>query len=99
MIFEFMGRTTVDNRTTNEIPCLWERARMKIQTEKTSIEVVYVDLSLLLPTTNICERLFSKVGYALADRRKGLLSSNFESHMFFCTSTKSFGTYSRSVSV
>lgn len=33
-------------------------------------------------TSNICERLFSSAGYALNDRRKGLLPTRLEMHLF-----------------
>lgn len=42
----------------------------------------YSDLRFLLPTSNICERLFSKAGHALNDRRKTMLPANFESQIF-----------------
>ena len=42
----------------------------------------YLDLSFLTPTSNMCERLFSKAGHALSDRRRGLSPASFESQIF-----------------
>lgn len=42
----------------------------------------YMDTRFIIPTSNICERLFSKTGYALSDRRKRLLPQNFEQQVF-----------------
>ncbi len=36
----------------------------------------------VLPTPNLCELFVSKSGYAWADRRKGIMSVNFENQMF-----------------
>ncbi len=33
----------------------------------------YMDYRFIMPTSNICERLFSVVGHALTDRRKVLI--------------------------
>jgi len=45
-------------------------------------ESKYVDTRFIVPTSNLCERLFSKAGYVLSDRRRGLLPSNFEMQLF-----------------
>jgi hypothetical protein len=42
----------------------------------------FIDLRFLLPTSNLCERLFSKAGYGLSDRRRGISPANFESQLF-----------------
>lgn len=42
----------------------------------------YQDLRFLIPTSNVCERLFSKAGYTLGDRRMSLLPANLESQLF-----------------
>ena len=42
----------------------------------------YMDTRFLLPTSNICERLFSKCGHVLTNRRKGLMPANLESQIF-----------------
>lgn len=79
----WMGGTRVKKRITPDKPLSFaERARKKIRTENISKEVRYMYPSLLLPAQNICERIFSKAGYDLSDRRKGLIPSYFESQMF-----------------
>ncbi len=42
----------------------------------------YLDTRFLLPTTNICEQLFWKVGIVLTDRRKRLNPANQELQIF-----------------
>ena len=42
----------------------------------------YLDLSFLMPTSNVCERFFSKCGFAMNDRRGGLCPANAEAQMF-----------------
>jgi len=42
----------------------------------------YIDTRFIVPTSNMCERLFSKAGYALNDRRKRLSPMNFEWQIF-----------------
>lgn len=42
----------------------------------------FEDLRFLLPTSNICERLFSKAGHVLNDPRMALLPANFEVQLF-----------------
>lgn len=36
----------------------------------------------IVPTSNICERRYSRPGFALTDYRKAILPSNFESQIF-----------------
>lgn len=45
----------------------------------------------ILPTSNLCERFFSMTGYALNDRRRGILQSKFELQMFFHANSHSWG--------
>ena len=42
----------------------------------------FLNLNFLRPTSNMCERLFSKAGYVMNDRRQSTLPSNFESQIF-----------------
>ncbi len=42
----------------------------------------YMNLNFLFPTSNLCERFFSRAGYALTDRRERLSPRNFELEMF-----------------
>ena len=41
----------------------------------------YMDLSFVIPTSNLCERFLSKSGYALSDCQKGILPANFENQL------------------
>ena len=42
----------------------------------------YQNLAFLLPTSNICERMFSKAGYSLTKRGKSTAPATFEQQMF-----------------
>ncbi len=42
----------------------------------------FIDRRFILPTSNDCERVFSKVGYLLNDLRKSVLPMNLESQIF-----------------
>ena len=42
----------------------------------------YMDTRFLVPTSNLCERLFSRVGYALSDRRRRITPANLEVQLF-----------------
>ena len=42
----------------------------------------FLDSRFILPTSNICERLFSKVGNALNDRQVAIAPVNLESRVF-----------------
>ena len=42
----------------------------------------YMDSRFCIPTSNLCERLFSRVGYALSQRRRGISPVNLESQLF-----------------
>lgn len=42
----------------------------------------YIDLRFLLPTSNVCERLFSKSGYTLNYLRRGISPANLEAQLF-----------------
>ena len=59
-----------------------ERAlkRRKRADDRTKLQ--YMDSRFLIPTSNICERLFSRVGYALPSRRKGTSPVNLEAQVF-----------------
>lgn len=76
-------------QTTNsptEAPDLIHRAlkRRKIENRGTR----YMDLRFVLPTSNICERMFSKAGYALHYRRKSINPESFEEQMFLHANQK-----------
>ncbi len=42
----------------------------------------YMDLRFVVPTSNMCERVFSISEYALDDRRRGNIPANFELQIF-----------------
>ncbi len=42
----------------------------------------YMDIRFLLPTSNICEHLFSIAGYSLTDRSKAISPLNFGQQLF-----------------
>ncbi len=72
------------NRVDGSISCsasLAERAIKKRRMVKNASNG-YMDTRFILPTSNICTRLFSKAGYALHDRRKGILPCNFQMQIF-----------------
>ncbi len=52
-------------------------ARMKV-----SFDAGYIGTSFLLPTTNICERLFSVSGNALNNNHRNVLPTNLEQKIF-----------------
>ena len=66
------------------------RARKKSQISMVQMNQ-YVDPRFILPTTNICERLFSVAGNALSDRRQGILPANFEKQMFLKVNQELWG--------
>ncbi len=65
----------------NETISFAERATKKRKVQ-TGSKLTFLDLRFLLPTSNLCERFFSKAGYGLSDQRRGLLPANFESQIF-----------------
>ncbi len=50
-----------------------------------------MDLRFLLPTSNACERLFSRAGYVLGDRRQSIHPANFEQQMFLFANSHLWG--------
>lgn len=64
-----------------------KKARLRLSGQKSS----YLSLDFILPTSNICERLFSKAGYAIGDRRKALIPQNFESQIFLHSNADLWG--------
>jgi hypothetical protein len=56
--------------------------KRKYESETASLQKEYIDLRLLIPTSNICERLFSRSGYALNERRLSILPVNAEAQVF-----------------
>eukprot|EP00171_Calliarthron_tuberculosum_P008686 IDg8686t1 len=54
--------------------------RQKIIAQDSALQ--YTDSRFLVPTSNICERVFSKAGYALTDRRKCISHAYLEAMLF-----------------
>ena len=48
----------------------------------------YLDLRFMVPTSNLCERLFSKAGYSLGNRRGNILPTSFEEQIFLHVNSK-----------
>ena len=59
-----------------------ERILKKQKLEAVSSSSSYIDLRFLIPTSHICERLFSKAGFSFNQRRMSVLPINAESQMF-----------------
>ena len=60
--------------------CSFAERLLKRRKSESSTDT-FVDTRFLLPTSNLCERLFSKAGYALTCRRKKLSPACFEQQM------------------
>eukprot|EP00171_Calliarthron_tuberculosum_P003101 IDg3101t1 len=71
-----------DEETGDEGLSFAERALKKQKCVDVEKRDKYIDTRFLVPTSNICERLFSRVGYALSQRRRGICPANLESQMF-----------------
>ena len=54
--------------------------RQKLNDENKSGK--YMDTRFCVPSSNVCELLFSKAGYVLSDRRKNITPANLESQLF-----------------
>ncbi len=63
--------TQEENQASDDELSFVERV-LKLQMSTSEISAaVFMDTRFLVPTSNVCERLFSKVGYALSDYRRG----------------------------
>ena len=71
------GYDTADEVSTT----IAERALKKRKINKGS-STRYEDCRFILPTSNLCERLFSTARHALPERRKSMLPYNFEMQLF-----------------
>lgn len=72
---------SVDQDAHTENLFLAERALKRRRLGNTSV-TTYLDTRFLLSTSNICQRLFSKAGWSLENRRKGIHPTSFEAHIF-----------------
>lgn len=52
-----------------------------------------MDPKFELPTSNMNERLFSIAGHAMTNRRKDVLTSNFESQLFLYMNREYWGIH------
>ncbi len=80
MILHKEGLESAPAETTDEGLSFAERLLKRSCVE--NAEVTFIDSRFLFPTSNICERLFSKAGYALSDRRRRIAPMNFEQQIF-----------------
>ncbi|KAG7354964.1 hypothetical protein IV203_004320 [Nitzschia inconspicua] len=64
--------------------------RRRLESTTTS-KSAFMDLHFIVPTSNMCERLFSEAGYGLNSRRMCTLPSNFETQMFLRTNKTFWG--------
>eukprot|EP00171_Calliarthron_tuberculosum_P009436 IDg9436t1 len=63
-----------EEETPTEMNLSFAQRVLKRQRVSSSVcNISYIDLRFLLPTFNVCERLFSKAGYVINDRRKAIL--------------------------
>jgi len=74
--------SAVNDATDGEELSFAERALKRQRMLNGPEEHKYMDTRFIIPTSNDCERLFSKVGFLLNDRRKSILPSNLESQIF-----------------
>lgn len=63
----------------------------KRRAEKT-FNSAYLNLEIIHPTYNICERVFSLAGYALEERREIILSVTFECQLFLRVNGRILGS-------
>lgn len=71
--------------------CLAQRALKRRRTESVDCRGDYIDTRFILPTSNMVESLFSKAGYALTDRRRGIQPSNFEAQVYLHVNAHMWG--------
>lgn len=85
-------------KTRNSVPIIPNGANLSFAEQAlkkrrigTENGALYMDTHFLLPTSNICERLFSKAGHALSDRRGRIMPSNFEEQIFLHVNSDLWG--------
>ena len=67
---------------------IFESACKKCKYDYVKNNRAYEDLRYILPTSNHCERLFSRAGYCMNSRRQAILPSNIEAQVFLnCNSS------------
>lgn len=68
---------------TQESLSIVERANKRFKSADFSSQGDYVDTRLVVPASNLCERLFSKTGYALSARWRGISPARLEEQILF----------------
>jgi len=68
-------------------------AERALKRQRTDQERTYVDTRFLVPTSNMCERLFSDAKMTHGDRRGRLLPVNFEAQLFLHANTALWGAH------
>lgn len=59
-----------------------KRLLAEVKPEVSRSKCRYLGLCFTVPTSNLCERMFSSAGYTFSDRRKSVLLSNFKTQLF-----------------
>lgn len=70
------------SQQTNDGPDESFAASLLKRSKRNSTNNDYTDCRYILPTSNLCERLFSKAGYVHSDRRKRILPLHLEQQIF-----------------
>lgn len=68
-----------------------ERALEKQSTQRWGLKVKYADIRYVIPTSNIFEILFSKIGHVLEDRRSQKSPANLGAQVFLHMSSDFWG--------
>ena len=58
-----------------------ERASKMRKVQSEPVHPDYMDTRFITPRSNICERVFSRAGYAIGNQRRGLAPESFEAEM------------------
>ena len=79
-------RLLIENSNENITECdglsFAQRVLKRRKMSSNAMSKKYLDTRFLVPTSNVCERLFSQVGYVLTDRRKAINPANLESQIY-----------------
>lgn len=59
-----------------------ERALKRQRLSASNVSGGLIESGFIIPTSNICEQLFSFAGFVFNDRRRGLSTVNFEAQVF-----------------
>ena len=67
---------------TSERLSICQRAEKRRKLNPVGPSTRYIDTSFITPTSNVCERFFSKVGHSIGPLRRRLHTENIEAQMF-----------------